>query len=206
MISHRNTISAVALVAMVTASGAVAHEKSREQGAHQHGHGTLELAVEKSTVTLELRMPGNDVVGFEHAAKTAKEKKAVEDAKRRLADPIKLFGVPAAAGCSVTASDVHTHTGDEEHKAETGATPQKETKAETETKPEADAHEHEHSSFHAKYTLTCTTPHAIKALDIALFSAFRGSQELEVVAVSEKGQVKAEATRKAPKVSLGGLW
>lgn len=171
-----------------------ADERHAEHGAHQHGHGSLEIAIEKGTISLDLRMPGSDIVGFEHAPATEHEKKAVEDAKKRLADPLLMFGIPPDAGCRTTEVDVHVHAGD--HDDDQG---EQKTPAASEPK-------HEHSNFHAKYTLTCTAPQAIKSLDIALFAAFAGAQELDVIAVSEKGQVKAEASRKAPKVPLPGLW
>lgn len=192
---------ALALAASLSlcAAALAAEEGHTEHGAHQHGHGTLTLAIEKTTVSLELRVPGNDILGFEHAPSTDQEKKAVADAKAKLADALGLFGFPKEAGCTVTEADVHMHGGDHD-----GDDDEKDAhKAETATAP---AHAHEHSSVHAKYTLTCRTPQAIKALDIALFAAFAGSQELDIVAVSETGQAKVEATRKAPKVSLSGLW
>jgi hypothetical protein len=190
---------AFAASASLAAIAFAADEGHTEHGAHQHGHGTLMLAVEKSTVSLELRAPGNDILGFEHAPATDQEKKIVAEAKAKLADALGLFGIPKDAGCTVTEADVHMHGGDQD-----GDDDEKEAhKADTGTQP---AHTHAHSSVHAKYTLTCRTPQAIKALDIALFAAFPGSQELDIVAVSETGQAKAEATRKAPKVSLPGLW
>ncbi|RTL71357.1 MAG: DUF2796 domain-containing protein [Hyphomicrobiales bacterium] len=190
---------AFAASASLAAVAFAADDGHTEHGAHQHGHGTLTMAIENTTVSLELRVPGNDILGFEHPPATDQEKKLVAEAKVKLADALGMFGIPKDAGCAVTETDVHMHGGDhdgdddekEAQKADTGAQP---------------AHTHEHSAVHAKYTLTCRTPQAIKALDIALFAAFPGSQELDIVAVSEKGQAKVEATRKVPKVSLPGLW
>ncbi|MDX2203806.1 MAG: DUF2796 domain-containing protein [Hyphomicrobiaceae bacterium] len=185
----------------VTITGATAAEEGhKEHGAHQHGHGTFEMAIEKGVVSIDLRAPGSDIVGFEHPAVSEADKKAIADAKARLADPIGLFGIPKDAGCRVDTVDVHTHGADGD---EDGEKAHKEDKA---TAKAEEAHSHKHSSFHAKYTLTCRTPQAIKSLDFAFFKAFPGAQELEVVAVSDKGQVKAEATRKTPKVALPALW
>ena len=195
---HATFKGAGALLAsfMMATAAYCADEAHTQHGAHQHGHGTLDVAIEKNTVSLELRVPGSDIVGFEHAPANEQEKNAIEDARARLSDPLKMFGFPKEAGCRLVEADVHTHGGDNEEKQAQG-------KQAEPAKPEQP---HEHSSFHAKYTLTCAMPQAIKSLDLAFFAAFSGAQELEIVAVSEKGQVKAEATRATPKVSLSGLW
>ena len=59
--------------------------------------------------------------------------------------------------------------------------------------------------FQAQYMLECATPAALTTLEFTYFDAFPGAQSLEVVAISEKSQIKAEATRKSPKVALTGL-
>src|SRR5258708_3075099 len=63
---------------------------ARELRADQHGRGHLNIAVEGNKVSMELEVPGADIVGFEHAAKTDREKAAVETAKTQLAAPLTL--------------------------------------------------------------------------------------------------------------------
>lgn len=196
----------LAVIASTTLAFA-AGEENREQGPHQHGHGSLEIAFEKSAVSMELRVPGNDIVGFEHAPKSDAEKSAVETASARLRDPLALFGIPAAAGCKVQDADVHMHGGKDDghdhgdHKHDTTAPAGSTSKAD-------DGHDHEagHASFHVKYTLACSKPAAITQLAFTFFEAFPRAEEIEIVAISQKAQVKAEATRKSPRVSLQALW
>ena len=90
----------------LTAVGAVligsqAYAAERELDAHQHGHGYLNIAIEGSTLYIELETPGADIVGFEHPARSDDDKAAIEDAKGRLSDPIGLFGIPAEASCTL---------------------------------------------------------------------------------------------------------
>lgn len=202
----KSVVSSLATVVVTLGLGsAIAAEPNREQGAHQHGHGRFNMAIEKGTVSIELEAPGSDIVGFEHPPKTAAEKKAVEAAKAQLKDALKLFGLPKDAGCRVTKTDIDVHGAGDDHKHDHGAHDRgaKDAKA---PPAKADETPPAHTEFHAQYTLTCSKPSAITGLDFAFFAAFPGAQELEVVAISDKGQVKAEATRKAPKVSLPGLW
>lgn len=167
-------------------------EPARELGAHQHGRGTFSMAIEKGKVEIDLDVPAVDIVGFEHPAKTQSEKDAVEAAKRRLADPLKLFGLPQGAGCKVVETTIelesahhHDHGDKSDHKHD-----EKDTG---------------HTEFHALYVLECATPAALTTLDFTYFDAFPGAASLEIVAISEKSQIKAEATRKSPKVALTGL-
>ena len=121
---------AVAATILVLASAQGAAETERQLGPHQHGHGTLNLAVEGQTVQMELEVPGVDIVGFEHKAKTAEDRAKMEAAEKTLAQPLALFILPGEAGCKVTAAKVSI----------VGA-----------TEPDDDTHEldhHDHSEAH----------------------------------------------------------
>ena len=114
----KNTLSIVALLAAVPALA----EEKRELDAHVHGVGVLNIAAEGSDVLMELEVPGADIVGFEYAAKTDADRKAVDAAVATLATPLDLFVLPAAAGCSVTEAraalemeDEHAEHGHDDH-------------------------------------------------------------------------------------------
>jgi hypothetical protein len=164
----------------------------RELGPHQHGHGTLNIAVEGGRVSMELDAPGADIVGFEHAAKTKVQKAAVEKAKAQLADPLSLFVMPKAAGCSVKEANVKIE-GAEEAKAEQSK----------QTAPKGDAHA-EHSDFNADYVLECSAADKLTSIEFAYFRKFAGADELEVNLVTTKGQNKFEVKRSKPRLDLTG--
>jgi hypothetical protein len=178
----------VAAITVLVASAANAHEEEhRELGAHEHGVGQLEIAIEGQTVRIELHAPGADIVGFEHAAESAEDRGVIDRAVATLARPLELFILPEAAGCSVTeaeallAGEEHEH---DEHAEE----------------------EHEgHSEFHAAYVLTCADPNAIRQIDFAYFGNFPNARELEVQIVTDKGAQAFEVERDAPVVSLEGM-
>jgi hypothetical protein len=83
----------------------------RELGPHEHGRGTLNIAVEGNKISLELEVPGVDIVGFEHEAKSRNDKTTLEKAKQKLSAPLSLFKFPASAGCRVTEAKVEVETG-----------------------------------------------------------------------------------------------
>jgi Protein of unknown function (DUF2796) len=68
---------------------------------------------------------------------------------------------------------------------------------------EEDEHAGEaHSEFQASYRFVCTTPDALKQLEVHLFELFPGTEEIEAQVISGAGQTGAELTAAAPNLSL----
>ncbi|MGA8770678.1 MAG: DUF2796 domain-containing protein [Rhodomicrobium sp.] len=174
-----------------------AGEEHRQLGAHVHGHGRLNIAIEDKTVSIELEAPGADIVGFEHEAATRAQSAAIEKAKATLASGLSLFTPAAAAGCTQNASKVSIeaeHEHEHEHHAE-GA------------KPDADdeAADHHHSEFHAEYAFECASPDRLTSMTFDYFKAFPNAQELDISLISPKGQSSYEVNRDKPRLDLTGI-
>jgi hypothetical protein len=167
-----------------------AQAQHRELGPHQHGHGTLNIAIEGGRVSMELDVPGADIVGFEHAPSTKAQRTAVEKAKAQLAAPMSLFVLPKSAGCSIKEASVKIE-GAEEAKDAPAGTPKKEAGA-------------EHSDFNADYVLDCTAVDKVTSIEFPYFRKFPGAEELEVNLVTPKGQSKFEVKRSKPRIDLSG--
>ena len=182
-------------------------DDSRQLAAHEHGVGELNIAIEGSTLAMELHAPGADIVGFEYEATSAEDIAAIENAVSVLTKPLDLFVLPGAAGCAVTTAsagleadfeDAHGH--DEDHD-------------ETAEKHDHDDHgdeehaegEAEHTEFHAEYVMSCANPDAISRIEFAYFEKFENALELEVQFVSDKGAQAFEVERDAPVLDLNGL-
>lgn len=210
----RTSATALAGLFLVSAQAAtVAQAEHRELGPHQHGHGRLSIAVEGSTVAIELETPGMDVVGFEHPAESEADKKAVADAKAKLSDPLSVLGVPTAAGCSVKAAQVafgeHSEHDEDHHDAKSAEGEHGGSEGRGD-KADADGHKddhdgHEHSEVRATYTLACKSPGALTGLSFRYFDMFPGAQELDVSVVTEKSQGTFEVTRDKPQLALDGM-
>lgn len=163
----------------------------RELGAHEHGRGTLSIAMEGERLSMEFEAPGVDIVGFEHAAKTRQQKAAVEKAKKQLSAPQTLFQLPPSAGCVLQEAKVAIESENHDHEA----------------KKEPGGHDaSEHSAFNAKYAFNCKAPANITAIEFGYFRVFAGAQKLDVNVVTAKAQTKFEATRAKPRVDLAGVW
>ncbi len=200
--------SVFAAVVLVATVPAVSHAEDahRELGAHVHGHGTLNIAIEDSRVSMELEVPGMDIVGFEHAATSDDQKLKVEEAKEILQRPLDIFAVPAAAGCTVVSADVaieaeHHHDGDDDHDHDA-----KEAKDGDHDHADHDHEGHEgHNQFHANYTLECSKPGELASIGFDYFKHFAGAQGLTVNIVAAKGQSKYEVSRDKPSLDLTGI-
>lgn len=213
---------AVAATILVLASAQGAAETERQLGPHQHGHGSLNLAVEGQTVQMELEVPGVDIVGFEHKAKTAEDRAKMEAAAKTLAQPLALFILPGEAGCKVTAAkvsivgatepddDTHEldhrdHTEVEAHEAEDHQAEEHGADERQAEEHEADEHQAEHSEFHAEYALSCSNVAAITAISFPYFEVFPNSAELAVTLITAKGQKAFEVNREHALIDIRGI-
>jgi hypothetical protein len=174
---------AFSLIALVAAMPATA-EESRQLDAHEHGVGTLNIAIEGTNVAMEFHAPGADLA-------------AIDAAVAILGAPLELFVLPDAASCSVVdaqaelegedehddhAEDDHNDAGDEDH--------------------EDHADEAGHTEFHAEYILTCDSPDALTGITFAYFEAFPNAQEVEVQIITATGAQAFEVERDAPVLNL----
>jgi hypothetical protein len=196
--------STLALVAMsLLMTSARAEEDHRELGPHVHGHGTLNIAIEDKRVSMELEVPGMDIVGFEHAASTDEQKAAVEKAKVQLTKPLGVFSLPAAAGCSVAETKVaiEAEHDDDDHDGD--------HKPDAKDDQDHDGNDHGekggHNQFHATYALDCTAPAELTTINFDYFTLFAGAHDLTVNVVTAKGQSKYEVSRDKPTLDLGGI-
>jgi hypothetical protein len=203
---------ALALAAMaLVPSSPRAEEGHRELGPHVHGHGTLNIAIEDKRVSMELVVPGMDIVGFEHAPSTDDQKAAVAKAEGRLAKPLGVFSLPAGAGCTVAEAHVaiepeHHHDGDEDHDDDHDADHKDGAQGIDKGAPEHAHDEHAgHNQFHVNYTLDCTNPAELTTITFDYFTLFAGAHDLTVNVVTAKGQSQYEVNRDKPTLDLNGI-
>lgn len=157
-------------------------QESRQLGAHEHGVGELNIAVDGRTVAMEFHAPGADIVGFEYEADSDGDRVAIEAAVALLARPLDLFVLPDAAECTVIQARAELE-GEAHHGA--GA---------------------RHSEFHAEYEMTCAAPKAISEITFAYFDAFENAREIKVQIVTVSGAQAFEVERDAPTIDLRGVF
>ena len=132
-------------------------------GAHVHGRALLHIVMENDIVHLELHSPAMNLVGFEHSAGTAGQRKAVDHAKKQLAAAAELFSFEGAR-CNPTETnlDFSAVLAGPEHQG---------------------AHHHhghdQHGDIVAQYRYQCEKPDLPDALSTELFDFFPGVEALE---------------------------
>jgi hypothetical protein len=194
----RAWVGVAAGLALAAAAGAgYAHE--RQAGAHEHGRGTLNIALEGGRLSMELEAPGADIVGFEHKAKTQKQKAAIEKAEQQLMTPEALFQLPAAAGCELETAGVALEGTDHDHGHGAKGHGDKSKNAKSR---HAD---HEHSVFKAAYTFDCKSPASLTTIGFGYFKTFAGAQKLDVTVITPKQQNRFEVSRASPRIDLAGM-
>ena len=193
------SLRAAALVAFafVASTGASAQESRRHVDAHVHGEGRLAIAIEAASVEMELEAPASDIVGFEHAATTAAQRKAVADAKAKLAKGSDLIQLTPEAGCTLATATVEL-TG-----AVAAAGKPSAHKGHDHGKTKGKAEE-AHAEFKAVYRFACSSTGRLTGIALPYFKAFPRAGKLTVTTVGPKGQTSATATPTKPAVPLAG--
>ena len=190
---------------LACAAFAASDDEHREQEAHEHGHGTLDIVLEGEELLVELRIPAVNAVGFEHAPRDDSEREAVRKALVPFGDAASVFGLPAEAECEVeeavaeisgiSLDDGH---GDDQHRDEAGH--------------EDEEHEHEehasdsgmeaHSELHAAYRFHCREPERLDRIDVRAFEHLRDAEEIDVRVVTPAAQLAMELNPESTVVEL----
>ena len=202
----KNMILLAACAALLVASPALSH------GPHEHGAARLNVAVDGSTVTIDLESPLANALPFEHAPSTPAQREAVQNMAASLHRAENIFIFPAAAQCRLKEATLESEALPADLLAASAT--QQPAKAEhadiaghaadksPATKPEhADHTDHAseaaHADLDASFIFECAKPDALNGMDVALFSAWPALHELRVQIVSPMGQHAAELNGKA---------
>ena len=173
--------------------------ETRQLGAHEHGVGQLNIAVDGGQVAMEFHAPGADIVGFEYVASSDADRAAIADGVAALARPLDLFVLSAAADCNVVraaagleADEGHDH-GHDAHDHDEHA-------------HDAHADGDSHAEFHAGYLLDCVSPNALSTVEFAYFDQFENAREVDVQILSDAGAIRFKVTRSEPVLDLRGMF
>ena len=139
------------------------------------------VALEGSTLDIELLSPALNIVGFEHQPANVAQSDAVESAIVTLKQPGLLFSLPSAAKCSPVSIKVESPLAehddhDHEHSKETSH----------------DREEKTHSDFTGHYSFQCSDMSVLDRIAIEIFKQFPGIEVIGVQSISQQGQQKLE--------------
>ena len=168
-------LMAVALVIWASmASGA-------SQRAHVHGVGYINIVVEGTQATVELRAPAEGLYGFEHQARTQAEQDKRDAALARLQETISTMVVfEADRGCQFATHKIAVEADvEDEHAQGKGA-------------KKAQKKSGEHSEVHAEFTVTCAKPLAGSQVRFGVAKIFPTITTVHVQVLSDSRQTGVE--------------
>lgn len=184
-------------------SGHDDHDEMRQAGTHLHGEANLAIAVDGNSLVIEFESPVYNLTGFEYAPKTDEDRALVAEVETRLANPSKLFAMNDAAGCKAmellqpvslnlgeSHDDVHHADHDDDHD-------------DHDASDEAQSdHDDGHSDVLVDYRFTCTSPDALRSIEVRLFEVFPLFEELDAVYLDQTRQRSATLTRTNARLEL----
>lgn len=151
------------------------HTHQHNASAHQHGIGQLDLVVDGPQLMLELHIPAADLLGFEHAPRTAEQRQQVKALRQQLQQGDELFRLPNAARCTLDSVTLNSSlfaeaalSGDDAHSDE------------------------QHADISAHYQFRCAAPEQLHQLEVRVFEQFPGSETLLLQAITPAGQQGGE--------------
>ncbi len=195
-----STVCGAAAICLAVNVHADKHEV-RGHDAHEHGHGTLALVVEGEELVIELRVPGVNVVGFEHEPSTDAQRQAVSDALAVFSRAEELFEPSPGAECEVeevevALGEVEHHEGEHDDHDDRHGDDHKHSHGHDEDKQAGEEHhEHEeeaHNELHAEYHFHCHEPGKLEKVTVRVFEHLRDAEELEAQVVTPSLQAAVE--------------
>jgi hypothetical protein len=161
------------IAAPALASDAHKHHHGHSHAAHVHGVAQLEVVVEGAELHLRLESPLESLLGFERAPRNDKERAAVAEMRKKLADAGKLFTPTSAAQCTLKSVQVSAPTLDGKVAAAG-----------------------EHADLEANFQFGCAQPAKLTGVEVRLFHPFPKMRRVEAQIISAKGQKATRLTSK----------
>lgn len=146
--------------------------------AHVHGHAGLGVAIEGQELTIEFDSPADNLLGFEHAPKSAAEQKLAGEVLALISKPEKLFRLNPEAKCSASMPAIEAPL--------------------LLGRPVSG----EHGDISATFGFRCAKPAALSQLDVLLFDVFPRLTQARLQLAGPAGQRGQTLTKAQRSVSL----
>ncbi|HEY4442886.1 MAG TPA: DUF2796 domain-containing protein [Steroidobacteraceae bacterium] len=158
MFGSRGAAVPLALGLICAAGSQSVADEFRSRGVHEHGSATVDIAVQDAILDIALHSPAINVIGFEHAPRSAEERAALAQANRVFASPQGLFVIPPRAACTSTSVTLipitYEHDGDDD-------------------KPNAP-----HADYDVSYRFRCAHADQLGWIDVRLFDQMKGMRKI----------------------------
>lgn len=172
-------------------------EEIHHHGAHVHGVGNLNVALEGHDLFMELNTPAANIVGFEHEPENDEQAHQLHETLELLGTAEKMFAFPATAGCEshetiINGEEMTGHHEKSGHHHKEG---------EDEAKENHGDHSG-HSDIRATYQFKCDKPQELHSIDVQLFKHFHNFEKIEVQLLTSSNQTAATLTHDSYHISF----
>ena len=166
--------------------------EQRQHGAHEHGFGKLDIALEGKELHIALDSPAANIVGFEHTTRNETDHEIVEKALTLLKAGSTLFTFPKSSECRLINSDIdsaldnheeHVASNHEEHEASHGEKHQKDND-----------HKETHTDIRATWHFDCANLATLDRISVRIFELFPNTEHLQVQFITETKQSATKLT------------
>ena len=157
-----------------TAQAHQEHKAHREHKAHLHGAAKLSVAFDQASGKAEFETPAEAIVGFEHKAKTEKQKKQVQEAFDKFEKQFPLLlKMDPALNCQFQKEKMEMVQGDSEN----------------------------HSDFHAAFQISCSRSPLGTTVQVDLTS-YKKLKNTEITVLVGDLQKTVRAQKQAVQIEL----
>jgi hypothetical protein len=179
--SHIERIARISRVATLGLSLAISPAWAQHR-AHEHGALKLDVALQPTSISLELSTPLDNLIGFEHAPRTPAQRRQADEAVAQLRNAAALFVIDPAAQCKLASVTLSSHA------LGLGS--------------DSQADNDGHADLDASINFECTNAARATHMDVKLFDAFARVQRIDVQAILPTRQLKATLKRPQGRLSL----
>ena len=160
-------------------AGAHKHKSSKGGHAHEHGAAKLNVVVEGKKITMEFESTSDSIYGFEHEAKSAKDKAAIESAVKKLKENLSAtFVLDKKLDCKFEATKIEPWVKEAGHGSG------------------------EHSEFHAEIVSNCSSILTGTTMKVGLSKLFPKIHEVRVQVLNGEKQSGMEIENDKGEISL----
>ena len=153
---------------------------AHELGAHVHGVATLQIAVDENIMTLDFSSPLDNLLGFEHVPRNAKQKAAVKNMVDNLNKADQFFIPTADAQCTLQSVKLDSPVLEPKHGKKRNPGPMSGERA--------------HADLDGEFVFACKQTGKLHDLEVKLFDTYPNLHQLKVEIATLKKQAAANLT------------
>jgi hypothetical protein len=176
----RAPFATLALAAAMLAAGTAV---AQTHAAHTHGKAALDIAIERTAVSVQFETPLDNLLGFERAPKTPAERQAAEQALTRLRAADQWLRIDPDAGCKLRKVEI-------------------DAPALGQGKAHDHGHGDEHAELEAQVDFDCADATRARYIEVGLADTFKRLRTIDVQVAAPQGQLKRTLSGQTRRVQL----